>query len=379
MKKNYLNIFLQKKMNFFFFIYLKYITLQQPIKAMKSHLFLLVLLVLVLSVSCKDKSADIKHYDHFYGLWASDQCQLVHTSQYTVFFYKQNKKVYCQVYKLVKTEDEIQYDTKAQFIFSQDSNECQGIAKDFCQGDDVLLETDNTDDVKLGNFEIDFTKEKKNVLEIEGKGWKEILNVQNKKITFIANDKKYALEKIEEIKPANEAYDMTECNDYNVHKCMSLWETGANYTREGITNELKIGTRQNQIYISCSINNPKNMMYCRTSRQVNSSEWKYIIHTAQFSYAKSALPKIYVVKNMAKVMMEGKNITSTLIDQEKKSNSENSFLLKLKQYSTNQITFKYFKSEELIHITKPVKRNTQLEEWFLYDDAEKSGNHYSQK
>jgi len=231
---------------------------------MKKITMFLLFSIILINCSTEQKQA-FENFDQFYGVWANENCEMVRTDSYSLFFERNGSVITSTLQKVTLRDQNLHFNTRGIAVFDNDSNTVALRAKDLEKGEEIIIEHrgENAPPLEKRSFSLQNTSGK--LLLIENNEIIEELNIKEKSLKIkISNNQWEKLLLIEKL-TMTDPYDMPEnVSTENIGKRIQEWQLGASKWRDpnGIYWNFHLGT--NKHHYTFTVN--KDFLYCRAAR-----------------------------------------------------------------------------------------------------------------
>ncbi len=232
-----------------------------------------LLILVIFTGSCSEKKAPSPLTDHYYGVWANQDCQLVRTGKFSLLFQRYDNKIACVLQRLTIWEDSLNLNTRGIAIFDTSTHSCLIEAKDLYAGEDIIINTDQDRQTKLTTFTYTCINGQDSILIGYNEKPVEIIRKSDNSLrTLTPNGTWQEMQKIENIELV-EPYNMRVADSASVATCLQEWSLGTGRQRApgGYIVGIPINTNRHSFAFVFTAWNDNFTVYCRAAR-IHSSD-----------------------------------------------------------------------------------------------------------
>lgn len=204
-------------------------------------------------------------WEHFQGVWANKDCELVRTAGYSLLFERDGSTLSAALQKVSATKNQINLNTRAKTVFDNSDESVTLKAKGLFDSQKIIIQHPPANECKLTDKNYSIEKTDGKVMLLENGQLREELDIEAGRLKMKRPDGRWqTLTKIEAItmtKPYNMPVDVTQDN---VGKRIQEWQLGTRYWKDPDSVFWKIDIGTNQHLYTFTMND--NFLYCRAAR-----------------------------------------------------------------------------------------------------------------
>ncbi len=204
-------------------------------------------------------------WDHFQGVWANKDCELVRTAGYSLLFERDGSTLSAALQKISAAKDRIQLNTRAMTVFDNSDESVALKAKDLFDSEKIIIQHPPDNELNLTNETYLIQKTDGKIMLLENGHLREELDIESGRLKMKRTDGRWKiLTKIEDI-AMTEPYDMpVDVTQDNVGKRIQEWQLGTRFWKAPDSVFWKIDIGTNRHLYTFTMND--NFLYCRAAR-----------------------------------------------------------------------------------------------------------------
>jgi len=331
-----------------------------------------VILLIIIGLGCSSEKELTPLSDHFYGVWANKDCELVRTAEYYLLFQRYGNSIAATIQRVDFNEDSVTYDSRAAALFNTNSKKAVMRAKDLFEGDEIIVNTDPENTFRLTNYTCLVENGPDSIVLSYFEKPLEVIYKKDNSIKFQSPDGTWQiLTKIENIKPT-EPYLMRELTENNIGECLQEWSLGVGHLEDpaGYDIGIPINTNRHSFIFAFAAYQDQLNIFCRAARIRSDNNGTVFKPNIKLVSAGEVYEALMVEDNLAEAGAD-LEIVDSLFKPDTFNATEQGEYWSLKAYEDSVITLNG--SGQFYHYVPTPMDSDKLLEWLEYIDYEQAG------
>jgi len=333
------------------------------------HFYTSLFVLLAFFTSCNKPVANLHLSDvkRFYGIWANDDCQLIHTEKLWIYFERDDEQMTVILRTINKRDDSKWLETSAVFTFDADTKELTGIGFHPYNPSLILADFRKNHEIKLLSGKM-LTIGKQNMLSlsVNDESIEEIDLSSNKlRVKNHTNDWQ-SLRFVESIE-IDDTQVAIGASDQQIADCLQQWQLGSRVYNFPNRVEISIGTNQNSCFIGYGMYNDYPLVFARSAKLVtNNKGCVYYQNLRMMSNAHEFTA--WMVDNNFQTLADKLMLDETYFETPAYDLSKDGFYMPVISFTKSNITLRGAYSKDVI-ISRPRNNTPGLLERFVFVGA----------